>query len=94
MSPRKLRTNFNFIGGFAAATSLALLAWASGCQNFNPQQTAKTVHDAVILADDACVVLRDVDPNGAKTEEICVKADEIRKLLPVFAAARRDAGHD
>lgn len=83
---------FGAIAGLCATVLLAVVGSSQGCASL--AQGKQVVHDSVILADDACVLLRDSAPDASTTEEICVRADEIKKLAPLFAAARRDAGSD
>lgn len=67
----------------------ALLQACSG----NTQHDTKTVHDAVILADDACTVIKDIAPDGGVVSSICAKEKELAPFINLIAAARvSDAG--
>lgn len=67
---------------FAFISGLAL-----GCATIS--QTKRVVHDSVVLAEDACVVLQDVDPQSQKTREICARSEELKKLIDLLLQARK-----
>ena len=66
--------------------TLTILTVGTGCGAL--QQDAKAAHDIVVLADDACVLIRDVAPNDPKGKEICAKEEELRKLIPLIESGR------
>ncbi len=52
------------------------------------QQNVKTVKDAVKLAQDACVVIRDVAPDNKEAAEVCAREEELRPYIKLILGGR------
>lgn len=57
-----------------------------GCQNM--QQNIKTAKDAVKLAQDACVIIRDLAPDNKEAMEVCAKEEELRPYIKLILGGR------
>lgn len=78
------------IAGFCLGTVFGLAF--VGCLPM--QQQVKTVRDSVKLAEQACVILRDVAPDSKQAMEICAKEEELRPYIKLILGGRaRAAAH-
>lgn len=55
------------------------------------QQQVKTVKDSVKLAEQACVILRDVAPDNKAAMEICATEEELRPFIKLILGGRAQA---
>jgi len=86
--------NRGFLAGavFGSALSAVVvttltLAACSG----NKQQDAKTAKDAIILANDTCVVIHDVVPDGSPANDVCAKENELVPFINLILGSRKHA---
>lgn len=72
--------------GLGMTFGITLGLGVAGCANL--QQDAKTAKDVVKLAEDACVVLRDVAPKNEQAIEVCAREEELRPYIKLILGAR------
>jgi hypothetical protein len=70
--------------GFIA---LVMQSTVSACSG-NKQQDVRTAHDAIVLANDACVLLGDVTPDAGPVDKVCATAEELAPFANAILAGR------
>lgn len=76
---------------FLKGLTFGVLVSAIGIGCANMQQNIKTAKDAVKLAQDACVIIRDVAPSNKEAMEVCAREEELRPYIKLILGGRARA---